>query len=186
MLTISSDEEKINISLIKEKYKKFNDTSSFKNKIQAISVSQLAENGTVYFLDELEKIGNFCKNKKLFFHMDGARFANALLFLEKKPSEITWKIGLDCLSLGATKNGAFAAEVVVFFNPSLAKELSFKLKKTGHVLAKTKLISSQLNAWFKNDLWLRLAKNANKNALNLRSKLEKFDQYRFIYRQASI
>ena len=48
--------------------------------------------------------------------MDGARFSNAVCNLKVKPSEMTWKIGLDCLTIGATKNGAFAAEAIIFFN----------------------------------------------------------------------
>ena len=88
--------------------------------------------------------------------MDGARFSNALVFLNKKPSEITWKIGVDCLSLGATKNGAYAAEVIIFFDKKLIKDFDNVRKKTGHVLPRTKLITSQLNTWLKDDLWIKI------------------------------
>ena len=40
--------------------------------------------------------------------MDGARFANALAFVGCTPAELSWKAGVDVLSLGATKNGAMA------------------------------------------------------------------------------
>ena len=49
-------------------------------------------------------------------HMDGARFANAVAFLGCHPGDITWRAGVDVLSFGATKNGALAAEAVVFFD----------------------------------------------------------------------
>ena len=115
--------------------------------------------------------------------MDGRKiFSNALVFLNKKPSEITWKIGVgDCLSLGATKNGAYAAEVIIFFNKNLIKDFDYVRKKTGHVIPRTKLITSQLNTWLKDDLWIKLAKKSNENAQYLRQKLDKISDIKFLY-----
>ncbi len=181
LITINTKNGKLNNENLKKKFDKFNTISNFKKKIQGVSITQLAENGTAYSLNELKKIGSFCKKNNLFFHMDGARFTNALVYLNKKPSEMTWEIGLDCLSLGASKNGALAAEVIIFFNRSLIKNLSYKQKQTGHVLPRTKFISCQLNAWFENNLWLKLAGKANENAFKLRSNLEKVKDLDFIY-----
>ena len=181
LITINSTNGKLNSSQINDKIKEFENNSNFKTKIQAVSVTQLTENGTTYSYNELKEIGKLCKSNKLFFHMDGARFANALVYLKKKPAEITWKLGLDCLSLGATKNGALAAEVIIFFNSTLAKNFSFMQKKTGHILPRTKFITSQLNTWFKDGLWLTLAAKANNNAKRLRKKLENNKNLKLIY-----
>ena len=129
LITIDTENGKLNENDLKKKLDKFNTTSNFKNKIQGVSITQLAENGTAYSLDELRKIGDFCRKNNLLFHMDGARFTNALIYLNKKPSEMSWEIGLDCLSLGASKNGALAAEVIVFFNSSLTNNLNYIQKK---------------------------------------------------------
>ena len=101
------------------------DEISFKRKssplISGVSITQLAENGTLYTLDEIGAISEICKKNNLYLHMDGARFSNALVSHELiSAAEATWKVGVDCLSLGATKNGAMAAELIVFFNKSLA------------------------------------------------------------------
>ena len=113
--------------------------------------------------------------------MDGARFSNALVSQELiSPAEATWKVGVDCLSLGATKNGAMAAELIIFFNKTLASEAQNLIKQTGHVLSKTRFVSAQLNAWFKDDLWLELAKLANKNALYLRNQLSEFNKFKIL------
>ena len=114
--------------------------------------------------------------------MDGARFSNALVSQELiSPAEATWKVGVDCLSLGATKNGAMAAELIIFFNKTLASEAQNLIKQTGHVLSKTRFVSAQLNAWFRDDLWLELAKLANKNALYLRNQLSEFNEFKILY-----
>tara|TARA_B100000212_G_scaffold308305_1_gene257983 strand:- start:40 stop:573 length:534 start_codon:yes stop_codon:yes gene_type:complete len=114
--------------------------------------------------------------------MDGARFANALISQKSiTPAQATWKLGVDCLSLGATKNGALAAELIIFFNKALASEAKYIIKQTGHVISKTRFVSAQLNEWFKDGLWLKLAKTANENAIYLSNKLCKFSEFKLVY-----
>jgi len=161
------------------------DNIIFKKKntasISGVSITQLAENGTIYKKKEILEISKICKNYNMFLHMDGARFANALVSQNISPAEATWKIGVDCLSLGATKNGAMAAEVIIFFNTKLANEAKNKIKQTGHVISKTRFISAQLNAWFKDGLWIKLAKSANNNAKYLSDQLSLFRDFKLLY-----
>jgi len=114
-----------NLGKLKAKQLKIKiDNIIFKKKntasLSGVSITQLAENGTIYKKKEILEISKICKNHNMFLHMDGARFANALVSQNISPAEATWKIGVDCLSLGATKNGAMAAEVIIFFNTKLA------------------------------------------------------------------
>ena len=157
-------------------FKKKNTTS-----LSGVSITQLAENGTIYKKKEILEISKICKNYNMFLHMDGARFANALVSQNISPAEATWKLGVDCLSLGATKNGAMAAEVIIFFNNKLAFEAKNKIKQTGHVISKTRFISAQLNAWFKDGLWIKLAKSANNNAKYLSDQLSLFRDFKLLY-----
>lgn len=150
-------------------------------KISGVSISQLTENGTAYDLQSLKEIGKVCKKHKIFFHMDGARFSNALSFLKLKPREITWEIGLDCLSLGATKNGAYAAEAIVFFNSKKVNNWEYFHKRSGNVIPKTKLISCQFISWFENDLWLQLAKKSNNAAKILGKHFFKNSNFKVMY-----
>ena len=85
------------------------------NQPMAVSISQSTEAGTCYTPGEIAAIGDLCRRHGLKFHMDGARFANAIAGLDCTPAEATWKSGIDVMSFGATKNGAMAAEAVVFF-----------------------------------------------------------------------
>ncbi len=137
----------------------------------AVTLSQATEWGTVYSLDELDAIASSARALKLAVHMDGARFANALVRLGCTPAEATWKRGIDVLSLGATKNGALAAEAVVLFKPALEGELAFRRKRSGHLWSKMRFQSAQLLAYFEGDLWIRHARTANALAERLAAGL---------------
>src|SRR5713101_4936260 len=126
----------------------------------AISLTQATEAGTVYRADEIAAIGELVRQHGLGFHVDGARFANALVHLGCAPAEITWRAGVDVLSFGATKNGAAAAEAVIFFGPAKAADFAFRRKRGGHLFSKMRFLSAQLDAYLANDLWLRNARHA--------------------------
>lgn len=133
----------------------------------ALSLTQATECGTVYRADEVAAIAEVARRHKVKLHMDGARFANALRFMNASPAGITWKAGVDVLSFGATKNGAMAAEAVVFFDEGLAESFAFRRKRAGHLISKMRFVSAQLDAYLEGDLWLRLAAHANDQAAAL-------------------
>jgi threonine aldolase len=133
----------------------------------AVSFSQVSEAGTVYSIDEISQIASVTHARGLHLHMDGARFANAAVSLGCTPAEMTWKAGVDVLSFGATKNGAMAAEAVVFFNRDLAQTFAYRRKRSGHLFSKMRFLSAQLEAYIAGDLWLRNAAIANQMALKL-------------------
>jgi threonine aldolase len=137
-----------------------------------VSVTQLTEYGTAYSLDDLAAIGDYTKKQKLSLHMDGARFANALIGLGCTPAEMTWKCNVDVLSFGATKNGAIAAEAVIFFNPVQAESFAIRRKRSGHLLSKLRFLSAQLEAYLDNDLWLNNARQANQMANELKTIID--------------
>ena len=182
LIGITNASGRLNFKDVELKTKSLNFKDKINSKISGVSITQLAENGTVYNTNEIKAISDVCKKNQLFLHMDGARFANALAFQNNvSPAEASWKSGVDCLSLGATKNGAMAAEVIIFFNTNLANEAKCQIKQTGHLLSKTRFISAQLNAWFKNELWLNLAKSANKKALYLNQKISTLKEFELLY-----
>ncbi len=130
----------------------------------AVSLTQSTEVGTVYQPDELATIAEHSHHYGLPVHMDGARFANALVRLDVSPAEMTWKSGIDVLSFGGTKNGCWCAEALVFFDPDRAKQLPFIRKRAAQLFSKTRFIAAQFHAYLDDDLWLRLARRANEMA----------------------
>lgn len=182
LLTISNSSGRIKPEDLNKKIQEVNFKGKQYSQISGISITQLAENGTAYSQKEIKEISNICKKNNLYLHMDGARFSNALVCQSPlSPAQMTWKVGVDCLSLGATKNGAMAAEVIIFFNKDLAIEAKKLVKQTGHVIAKTRFISSQLNAWFQDGLWLILAEKANNTAKYLSDRLSQFKEFKLVY-----
>jgi threonine aldolase len=133
----------------------------------AISLTQATEAGTVYRPGEIAAIAEVAREHHLRLHMDGARFANALAFLQVSPAEVTWRAGVDVLSFGASKNGALAAEVVILFDRSLARPFGFRRKRAGHLFSKMRFLTAQLEAYLADGLWLRLAARANSLARRL-------------------
>ena len=133
----------------------------------ALSLTQATECGTVYRPDEIAGIAALAHRHGLAVHMDGARFANALVHLDVSPAELTWRAGVDVLSFGATKNGALGAEAIVFFDPARARDLPFRRKRAGHLFSKMRFLSAQLDAYVTDDLWRRNARHANEAAARL-------------------
>jgi threonine aldolase len=136
-------------------------------KPSAVSLTQATEWGTVYGLEEISSLTAVAKEHGLPVHMDGARFANALVHLGCSPAEATWKRGIDVLSLGASKNGALCGEAVVFFKPALGENFERRRKQAGHLWSKMRYLSCQLLAYLDEGLWLRNARQANAMAAQL-------------------
>lgn len=141
----------------------------FEHHVQpaAVSLTQATEFGTSYRPVDIAAIAEVVRRFGLGLHMDGARFANAVAYLDCAPADVTWRAGIDVLSFGATKNGAMAAEAAVFFRPELAATFKFRRKRGGHLFSKMRYLSAQLGAYVKDGLWLRYARHANAMAQRL-------------------
>ena len=145
----------------------------------ALSITQATELGAVYRADEIATLTALARTQNLPVHMDGTRFANACVRLGATPAELTWKVGVDVLCLGASKNGAMAAEAVIFFDGGrfgdvAAKGWEFELrrKRGGHLFSKLRFMSAQMDRWLEGGLWLELAGRANAMADRLAAGLK--------------
>ncbi|WEX77011.1 low specificity L-threonine aldolase [Sinorhizobium numidicum] len=133
----------------------------------AVTLTQATESGTVYALEEIDAIASIAKSHKLPLHMDGARFANALVHLDATPAEMTWKRGVELLSFGGTKNGCWCAEALILFDLSKAQEMHFLRKRAAQLFSKSRFVAAQFDAYLAGDLWLNLARHANAMAQRL-------------------
>jgi threonine aldolase len=130
----------------------------------AISITNATEYGLAWRPEEVRAISAVAKEKGLKLHMDGARFANAVAFLDCAPADVTWRAGVDALSFGFTKNGAMMAEALVFFGGSGGAGVRELKKRGGHLLSKGRFVAAQIRAMLKDDLWLANARAANAGA----------------------
>jgi len=145
-------------------------------KVSALSISQATENGLIYSQAELTQLADAAHQRGIHVHMDGARFANAVAALACEPADIAWKAGVDVLSLGASKNGALAAEAVIIFNEELAKDFDLRRKRAGQLVSKGRLFGAQFVSWLQDDHWIEMARNANKTAQYLSATLKTHDE----------
>lgn len=150
-------------------------------KPRALSLTQATELGTVYTPHELTAIGKMAQKLGLSIHMDGARFANAVVELGESPGKLTWEAGVDVLCLGGTKNGMAYGEAVVFFNKELAREFDFRCKQAGQLASKMRFIAAQWVGLLRNGAWLRHATHANRMARLLDKKLRAIPSLKVLY-----
>jgi threonine aldolase len=128
---------------------------------RALSITNATEYGLAYTAAEVGALGEAAKRLSLRFHMDGARFANAIVATGASPADVTWRAGVEALSFGFVKNGGLNAEALILFDTSLAEEVLVRRKRAGHLLSKGRMLAAQILALLEDDLWLANARAAN-------------------------
>ena len=127
----------------------------------ALSITNATEYGLVYRAAEVGALGEVARSRGLGFHMDGARFANAIATTGDSVADVTWRAGVDALSFGFVKNGGLNAEALILFRTELANEIAVRRKRAGHLLSKGRVLAAQIIAMLDNDLWLANGRAAN-------------------------
>ncbi|QDG75681.1 low specificity L-threonine aldolase [Labrenzia sp. PHM005] len=167
LVSVSGANGKFTPDALRDAMEAFPDGVVHHGQVASVSISQATESGTVYTLDEIAALKDVAQSRNVPLHMDGARFANALATLGCSAADMTWKSGVDVLSFGATKNGCWCAEAVVFFDLEAAKGFEYFRKRGGHLFSKSRFVAAQFDGYFENDSWLETANHANDMALKL-------------------
>jgi threonine aldolase len=134
---------------------------------RALSITNATEYGLAYSATEVAALGETARRHALRFHMDGARFANAIASTGASPADVTWRAGVEALSFGFVKNGGLNAEALILFDVALADEVLVRRKRAGHLLSKGRMLAAQILALLDGDLWLANARAANASAQSL-------------------
>jgi threonine aldolase len=133
----------------------------------ALSITNATEYGLVYTAEESAALGELARARGLGFHVDGARFANAVVGTGASPADLTWRAGVDALSFGFVKNGGISAEALIFFGDRHRQATLYRRKRAGHLLSKGRYLAAQLLAMIEDGVWLRNAGAANDSAARL-------------------
>ncbi|MEM0985133.1 MAG: beta-eliminating lyase-related protein [Pseudomonadota bacterium] len=138
-----------------------------------LSLTNLTECGTAYSPEHIQHFAALGHSAGLTVHLDGARFANALLSTNTSPAQMSWQAGIDILTLGLTKTGAMGCEIIVLFGDARRHfpALKARAKRSGHMPPKMRFLAAQGLALLTNDLWLDLAGQANRFARDLSNTL---------------
>jgi threonine aldolase len=140
-----------------------------------LSLTVPSDHGTVYSPAQITELVEIARGQGMRAHLDGARVANAVAALGCTPAELTWRAGIDALSLGAMKNGALSTDAIVCFDPVISEQLVYRVKRAGHVASKMRFQSVQLTAYLTDDVWLRLAGHSNAAMARLAAGLRSLD-----------
>ena len=137
--------------------------------LRVLSLSNLTECGAAYSAAEIADRAALAKAQGVMVHLDGARFAHAVVSSGASPAAMSWQAGIDVMSFGATKNGALACEAILLFGDArrLTWDLQIRAKRAGHMPPKMRFLGAQMAAYLEGGLWLDLARRANASALGL-------------------
>jgi threonine aldolase len=173
VLLVEGEGGKIDLDAVRHTVKRRTDIHYPKPRV--LSITQATETGTVYSIEELDAVGEVARQLGLHLHMDGARFANAVVSLGVAPKEITWKVGVDVLCFGGTKNGLPCADAVVFFDREMSREFEYRCKQAGQLASKMRFLSAPWVGLLETGAWLRHASHANACAKRLEAGLCELD-----------
>lgn len=146
---------------------------------KVVYISQVSELGTVYTIEEVKAIADLLHSYNMYLHMDGARLANACVYLNCSMKEVTVDAGVDILSFGGTKNGMMMGEAVVSFHPEITENLQYYRKQSAQLASKLRYLSCQFIPYLENNLWQENARKANRMALKLVDVLKQYPQIKF-------
>jgi len=145
-----------------------------------VHITQVTERGRVYSLDEIKALTEVARAHDLPTYLDGARFTNAMVALDCSPAEMSWKSGIDALSLGGTKNGCMGVEAVIFFDPGHAWEFELRRKRGAHLFSKHRYLSAQMQGYLAAGNWTDAARRANAGAARLVAGLRDIPDLQFL------
>jgi threonine aldolase len=178
LLLLSGPDGKLGPEVVEHAVKRRSDVHYPKPRV--LSVTQATEIGTVYSVEELDRLGESARRLGLTFHMDGARFGNAVVHLGVAPKEITWRRGVDVLCFGGTKMGMAVGEAIVFFRKELAREFEYRCKQAGQLSSKMRFLAAPWTGMLRDDAWLRHARHANACANRLSNGLSGLSQVKLM------
>ena len=166
---------RIDLSALKQRLAANDPGFLHETPLHVLSLSNLTESGAAYRPFEIKERADLAKEAGLAVHLDGARFANALISTGATAAEMSWRAGVDVMSFGATKNGGAGCEAIILFGAARQRlqELKVRAKRSGHMPPKLRFLGAQMTAYLKDGLWLELARRANTSATSLAAALTK-------------
>ncbi len=180
LIPLPHQDGKISLDGVRHTYHGIGDQHHSQPRV--ISITQSTEMGTVYGPEEIQALARFAHKHGMFLHMDGARIANAAVWLGQSLRQATRDLGVDVLSFGGTKNGILGGEAVVFFQPDLSQDFLYLRKQSMQLASKMRFIAAQFEALLTSDLWRRSAEHANRMARLLEKEVSRIPQVRVVWK----
>jgi len=165
LLPVATPDGKLTPDLVASRAIRFGDEHAVQPAV--VSITQSTELGTRYEPEEIRALADFAHDKGMLLHLDGARIMNATAAQGITLRAATRDLGVDALSLGATKNGALGAEAVLLWEDRFADGFAWRRKSAMQLSSKHRYLAAQFDALLTDDLWRRNASHANAMAQRL-------------------
>lgn len=179
ILTVDGPDGKIDLDNLQEALRGRRDFHASQPRV--VSLTNTTELGTLYRPNEIAELADFAGRNGLAVHVDGARFANAVASAGCTPAELTWKVGVDVLVFGGTKNGMAFGEAVVFFKNADTAGFTYRMKQSGQLASKMRFLAAQWLGLLGDGKWLEYARHANAMAERLRSGLSQVASVKLLF-----
>ncbi|MEM6763139.1 MAG: beta-eliminating lyase-related protein [Pseudomonadota bacterium] len=179
--TVDGPEARLSVDQLSDALESYPEGVVHHGRPTAVSITNVNEMGQCYTASDVAEIAAVAKRRGCALHMDGARFANAVAFTGSTPADLTWRAGVDVLSLGLTKTGGWCAEAVVFFDAAVRESAMYRHKQAGQLLSKNRFAAAQFVALLEENHALSLATRANAIAADIAAVLEKSGQATLVY-----
>ncbi len=170
LISLTAKDGKVSPETVKKELKGFG--FQHHSQVKVLSISQPTELGTLYSPEEIKELADLMHKYNCFLHIDGSRIANAAAALKLPIKSFTADCGVDALSFGGTKNGLLIGEAALFFKKEFAKNFLYIRKQSAQLYSKSRFIAAQFLAYFKDDLYLKLANHSNEMAKYLEIRLK--------------
>lgn len=133
-----------------------------------VYISYPTEFGTLYTKEELIAISQVCRDYNLYLFVDGARMGYGLgsEVCDMTMAELAELV--DIFYIGGTKCGAMLGEAVVIMREELKDHFRSYIKQNGAMLAKGWILGLQFYTLFKDGLYFKITKEADKYALRIK------------------
>lgn len=179
LITVPSPHGKINVKDLEAKLTRMGDQHA--NQPKLVSITLPSEVGTVYSKTELKDLREWTREKKLFLHVDGARFIYAAHYLKLSLRELADWIDADAISFGGTKNGLLFGEAVLLKDSKAAENFKYIRKQAMQLPSKMRFVSAQFLALLETDLWKQIADHGHAMANLLAERIKNIDQVQILH-----
>ncbi|MDU2064909.1 MAG: aminotransferase class V-fold PLP-dependent enzyme [Sporomusaceae bacterium] len=175
VLTLPSDDGKIQAQQVKELYEAHKNDASFEHMVQPglVYISHPTENGTTYTKAELCALSKVCHECGLPLFLDGARLGYGLAAPGSDLTLPDIAALCDVFYIGGTKVGALFGEAVVITNDVLKQDFRYSIKQRGGMLAKGRLLGIQFETLFEDGLYCEISHHAVAMAMLIRQACER-------------
>ena len=174
VLTLPSADGKITERQVRDAVQAHRCDASFEHMVQPklVYISNPTEYGTLYSLAELEDLSDACRELGLYLFLDGARLGYGLAAKGNHVTMADIARLCDVFYIGGTKVGALFGEAVVISHPAIAEDFRYLIKQRGGMLAKGRLLGVQFDALLEDDLYFKIAEQADELADQLRGCID--------------